>query len=126
MLAILIAATVANSGSSAFSVRDDTTNKQFVLRFQNNGHRPMCLSAATWPDENGTLPASSEHIAVSVDGKDYPLLAPFIDRPPNIGAKVGGGQIITAHLDYRSFNIPESVAAQRKVLHFTPRVVSCS
>ena len=108
-----------------FSVLDVPANELLDLRFENHSRRTLCLADYSWPNEAGIIPASSERISISIEGKEYQLHAPIIDPPPLIGAKVKAGQSISAYLKYSAFQIPRPLFAKPKVLHMTPRLVAC-
>jgi hypothetical protein len=125
MLAVLVAAAIANSAPTAFVVTDDVAHRRFVLDFRNLGRRTLCLSPAMWPNEHGFISLTSAKISVSIGPQDFRLNT-FIEDCPTCTVKVKPRTMVRAYLSYAAFKIPEVLAMRPKSLHLRPAAVVCA
>jgi hypothetical protein len=124
MLAVLVAAALANGAPSASVIGDDIANRRFVLDFQNLGRRTLCLSPALWPNEHGFISLTSAKIWVSIGSQDFRLHT-FIEDCPTCTVKVKPRTNVVAYLSYAAFKIPDALATKSKILHLRPAAVIC-
>lgn len=107
------------------TVQDDPANARFVLRYQNDTRRTICLSPDSWPNVAGNIPLTRPpDIWVSVGQQRFPL-ATFTEECPTCGVKVKRRSAVTGYLKYSAFKIPDALVKERKELHLPVAGGSC-
>jgi hypothetical protein len=116
--------TVPEEPSLDFSYADDKENGQFVLQIRNSGGQEICVSPATWPNENDFIPETSANIFVKIGRQVFPLRTNE-EYCPDCVIRLLSGDTMTRHLSYEKFSIPESLRNKEKLLHIEPAGVGC-
>lgn len=99
---------------------DHPDEEQIEIGYKNDTSRSICLSPTDWPNEAGKVNEPQGAIAVSVDGKRFPM------TDFNSGycfgndctRRVSPGETILARMWYRDFNLPKIYWTHKKVLEF--------
>lgn len=107
------------------AVQDEPSSGLLRLSYTNDMGRKICLDPYSWPSRGGFVNTDGEQVYLLVRGVRYYHRREQDNCPKGCNIVVPAGKRMDGFLRYNSFELPQELYHEPKVLHFEPIAGRC-